>query len=113
MFRPGDIYADITTAMTQKGKVVWKCLAGGAKKWKEEPLTKLIKIDSGEIKLTARKLKKESDYFLVELSWNDLLSFSELLHIAGAVPLPPYINRTANEIDKEDIKPFMQNMRAL
>lgn len=98
---PGDIYADITTAMTQKGKVVWKCLAGGAKKWKEEPLTKLIKIDSGEIKLTARKLKKESDYFLVELSWNDLLSFSELLHIAGAVPLPPYINRTANEIDKE------------
>jgi len=99
---PGDIYPDITTAMTQKGKVVWKCLAGGAKKWKEEPLIKLIKIDSGEIKLTAKKLMKEDHYFLVELSWNDeSLSFSELLHSAGAIPLPPYINRAASEIDKE------------
>lgn len=99
---PAAEYADITTAMAQKGKVVWKCLVGGAKKWKEEPLTKMVKNDLGEIKLTARKLKKEGDYFLVELSWNDdSLSFSELLHIVGAVPLPPYINRAVNAIDKE------------
>ena len=99
---PGDEYTDITTAMAQKGKVVWKCLAGGAKKWKEESLIKMIKTDSGEIELKARKVKKENDYFLIELSWNDdSLSFAELLHIAGAVPLPPYINRTAEEIDKE------------
>src|SRR5262245_13667481 len=39
---PADIYADITTAMLQKGKVLWKCLVGGAKKWKEELLAKLI-----------------------------------------------------------------------
>ncbi len=99
---PGDEYTDITTAMAQKGKVVWKCLAGGAKKWKEESLIKMIKTGSGEIELKARKVKKENDYFLIELSWNDdSLSFAELLHIAGAVPLPPYINRTAEEIDKE------------
>ena len=33
---PGDQYPDITTAMLQKGTVIWKCLVGGAKKWKED-----------------------------------------------------------------------------
>ncbi|MFN4147639.1 MAG: S-adenosylmethionine:tRNA ribosyltransferase-isomerase, partial [Runella sp.] len=32
---PADQYADITSAMLQKGSVQWKCLVGGAKKWKE------------------------------------------------------------------------------
>src|SRR5690242_13985302 len=66
---PAGIYADITTALMQKGKVVWRCLVGGAKKWKEEPLIKMIKKDLRKIKLIARKLKKEDDHFLVELSW--------------------------------------------
>ena len=39
---PAEIYADITTAMLQKGSVLWKCLVGGAKKWKEESLYKQI-----------------------------------------------------------------------
>jgi S-adenosylmethionine:tRNA ribosyltransferase-isomerase len=99
---PADEYAEITTAMMQKGKVVWKCLTGGAKKWKEEPLIKLIKKDSKETILTAKRLKKLNDYYLIELSWNDeSLSFAELLHFAGSVPLPPYINRAAEESDKE------------
>ncbi len=102
---PGDEYPDITTAMMQKGKVVWKCLAGGAKKWKEEPLINMIRMifnHSKEIILRAKKIKKENDYFLVELNWNDeSLSFAELLHFAGAVPLPPYLHREAEESDKE------------
>ena len=39
---PADEYADITTAMLQTKKVLWKCLVGNAKKWKEELLTKNI-----------------------------------------------------------------------
>lgn len=39
---------------------------------------------------------------MIELNWdNSLLTFAELLHIAGAVPLPPYINREAGDIDRE------------
>ncbi len=117
---PGDEYPDITTAMTQKRKVVWKCLAGGAKKWKEEPLIKMIRMvehDPKEIILTARKIKKEKYYFLVELNWNDeSLSFAELLHFAGAVPLPPYLHREAemgHEMHAEYIevrKDFIENL---
>ena len=99
---PGDMYADITTAMLQKEKVLWKCLVGGAKKWKEEPVLKMIKNDLKEIKLVARKIEKFTDHFLIEFSWNeDTLSFAEVLHAAGSIPLPPYLNRNAEESDNE------------
>ncbi len=35
---PADIYKDITTAMLTKKEVLWGCLIGGAKKWKEGSL---------------------------------------------------------------------------
>lgn len=99
---PADIYADITTAMLQKGKVLWKCLVGGAKKWKEELVSKMIKIEEYDLQLTAKKVEKLTDYFLIEFAWNDSsLSFAEILHAAGSVPLPPYLNRSAEESDKE------------
>jgi len=99
---PADEYADITTAMLQKEKVFWKCLVGGAKKWKEESLSKPIGVNATSIILTAKKIEKFSDYFLIEFNWNDpSLSFAEVLHAAGLMPLPPYLNRTAEESDKE------------
>ena len=99
---PSDEYADITTAMLQKQQVHWKCLVGGAKKWKEEVLTKTIHTGNEQFELHVKKIEKLSDYFLVAFSWsNASLSFAEVLHLAGAMPLPPYLNRTAEESDKE------------
>ena len=99
---PSDEYADITTAMLQKQQVYWKCLVGGAKKWKEEILTKTIDTGNEQFELHVKKIEKLSDYFLVAFSWsNASLSFAEVLHLAGAMPLPPYLNRTAEESDKE------------
>ncbi|MBG9374787.1 S-adenosylmethionine:tRNA ribosyltransferase-isomerase [Panacibacter sp. DH6] len=99
---PADEYADITTAMLQKGNVYWKCLVGGAKKWKEETLTKTIHAGNVQFKLQVKKVEKFSDYFLIAFSWNNsALSFAEVLHLAGAMPLPPYLNRSAEESDKE------------
>lgn len=98
---PHDQYSDITTAMLQKGKVLWKCLVGGAKKWKAETLVKEIQFEAETIKLSAVMLERLNDYFLIELSWDkDTLSFAEILHIAGLIPLPPYLNRQAEETDK-------------
>ncbi len=101
---PADIYADITTAMQQKNIVQWKCLVGGAKKWKEvdESLIRLIKTDTTDLILTVRKIEKFSDYFLIEFNWNnENLSFAEILHLAGEIPLPPYLNRAVEEDDKQ------------
>ncbi|MDD2793555.1 MAG: S-adenosylmethionine:tRNA ribosyltransferase-isomerase [Sediminibacterium sp.] len=105
---PGDQYADITSAMLQKGKVYWKCLVGGAKKWKEGPLRMKIQQESAAaghrdpLVIEARKVAQQNDSFIIELSWNNAaLSFAELLHAAGSIPLPPYLNRKTEAADKE------------
>jgi S-adenosylmethionine:tRNA ribosyltransferase-isomerase len=102
---PPDSYADMTTAMTQKGQVTWICLIGGASKWKPgQVLEKRISAEGGaeDIVLQARYLGKEKDSFAIELSWTpETLTFAEVLHHAGAIPLPPYIKRTVESADAQ------------
>ncbi|MCY7309528.1 MAG: S-adenosylmethionine:tRNA ribosyltransferase-isomerase [Chitinophagaceae bacterium] len=110
---PHEQYPDITTAMLQTEKVLWKCLVGGASKWKaEQVLKKKIKIEkiasphlwrgSQEILLKASYVEKRNDSFIIALSWSPVtLSFAEILHYAGAIPLPPYIKRAVEESDAE------------
>lgn len=100
---PHEQYADITTAMLQPGKVLWQCLVGGASKWKAgQILEKKIQQEGKEIVLLAKYVEKKQDAFLIELSWTpEALSFAELLHYAGAIPLPPYIKRAVEESDAE------------
>jgi S-adenosylmethionine:tRNA ribosyltransferase-isomerase len=98
---PHEQYADITTAMLQKGKVLWQCLVGGISKWKTGQLLekKIIQGDK-EITLYASYIEKRNDSFIIELSWSPTeLSFAEVLHYAGAIPLPPYIKRAVEESD--------------
>ena len=94
---PADQYPDITTAMLQKKEVLWKCLVGGAKKWKEEYLYK--ETPAGLLK--ARKVEKTNDSFIIAFSWEADLSFAEVLHLTGLIPLPPYLNREAEAKDQE------------
>ena len=100
---PHEQYADITTAMSQHGKVLWQCLVGGASKWKHgQVLKKIITAHHKEILLEAVFKEKRADSFIIELSWTpEQLSFAELLHHAGAIPLPPYIKRKAETSDNE------------
>ncbi len=100
---PDATYADITTAMLQKKKVKWNCLVGGAKKWKAgEVLQKVISSHQQQFELSATLLQKNIDSYSIEFSWSDeLLSFAEVLHLAGVIPLPPYLNRQADESDQD------------
>ncbi len=102
-FEPGDEYANITSAMLQQGKVFWKCLVGGASKWKRGAiLEKKLATPQGEILLQAEIIKRLQDYFVIGLSWMPIhISFAEILHLAGQVPLPPYLQRQAEDDDKE------------
>ena len=107
-------YGGMAAAMSQTGRVRWKCLIGGASKWKRgQVLSKTIAemgdgqgTDAGGrgigITLEARYVEKLADAFLVELSWEPAsLSFAELLHRAGLIPLPPYIHRLPDASDSE------------
>lgn len=100
---PHEQYADISSAMSEKGKVWWQCLVGGASKWKHgQVLKKIITAYGKEIILQAVYVEKRMGSFVIELSWSDPeMSFAELLHHAGAIPLPPYIKRKAESSDAE------------
>lgn len=100
---PAEQYGDVTTGMLQKGSVLWKCMVGGAKKWKTGLLTAAVHHpEYPSLTITAEKKEQLSDGYTIELCWNDPhLSFAEVLHIAGAIPLPPYLNRDAEESDKD------------
>ncbi|NCI49137.1 S-adenosylmethionine:tRNA ribosyltransferase-isomerase [Sediminibacterium roseum] len=100
---PHERYADITSAMLQKEKVWWKCLVGGAKKWKEGSLTyRITRSDAADVVLQATKIEQRADAYIIELDWDDAsLSFAEILHLAGNIPLPPYLNRAVEAADKE------------
>ena len=100
---PHEQYPDITMAMLQHNKVLWHCLIGGASKWKHgQLLEKKIQHDGRDVVLDARYVSKEGDSFIIELSWNDAsLTFAEVLHLFGAMPLPPYIKRQVEQSDAE------------
>ena len=92
--------ATIEETLQHTGSVYWKVLIGGASKWKpRQILSKTMILDSNNVELTAKYIKKEDDYFVVQLSWNSIHVFSDILHSAGKIPLPPYIKREITELD--------------
>ena len=98
---PHEQYADIQTAMLQKNKVWWKCMIGGAGKWKHRAVLNQYFPEPGFV-LNAEIVERETGSFTVELSWDgENLSFAEVLHFAGKVPLPPYLHREAISSDEE------------
>jgi S-adenosylmethionine:tRNA ribosyltransferase-isomerase len=63
-----------------------------------------------EIVLQARYLGKENDSFAIELSWTPAsLTFAEVLHVAGNIPLPPYIKRTVEQTDSDRYQTIYAN----
>jgi S-adenosylmethionine:tRNA ribosyltransferase-isomerase len=87
--------------MRQQERVWWKCLIGGASKWKKGQVLEK-KWDEGRTRLQAAYIEKEADDFVIEFSWYPAeLSFAEVLHQAGLVPLPPYLKRDAEDADRE------------
>lgn len=99
---PHEKINDYAIILSQKKSTRWKCLIGGAGKWKEKFLEKEIIIDNKKIKLKAQLVEKLSDAYIAELSWNpDHYTFAEIIDHAGETPLPPYIKRKAEESDAE------------
>ncbi len=108
---PASIYPDITTAMMQKGMVIWKCLIGGASKWKHGViLKKEIQLEDSTFIVKASFIERAGDSFQIELSWDqDEYCFAEILHLAGLIPLPPYIKRKAEESDTKRYQTIYAN----
>ena len=99
----GDKYPDVSTAMQQKGNVEWICQIGGAKKWKAGPVELQFESNGQQQMLYAEQLDRLDSGFKILFHWTDPnLCFAEILHLAGKIPLPPYLNRETEESDKSN-----------
>lgn len=93
--------SDPAMAFEQTQTATWLCLIGNNKKWKEGNLQLELLVNNKTIVLTAQRLEKQDDAYLVAFSWTGGLTFAEVIEHAGKLPLPPYLYRDANESDEE------------
>lgn len=100
---PHETYADITTAMNSTGSVLYKCMVGGASKWKEGiVLEKMVETAEGVVTIQATMEERRSDAFIIRFSWQpESLPFAQVLNCMGQIPIPPYLHRPAEPSDSE------------
>ncbi|MFM7179282.1 MAG: S-adenosylmethionine:tRNA ribosyltransferase-isomerase [Bacteroidota bacterium] len=82
----------------------WWCMVGNNRAWKSGELC--IPLKAGELNI--QRLEPREGQWLLEFTWQPNSSqlvgpqtFEELLEEIGEVPLPPYLNRPTEELDRE------------
>lgn len=94
--------ADYAVNFARHESCSWRCMVGNAKRWKEGVLSMQIESETGAVTLMAEKKTSFGNEVEVKFSWNDpSLTFSDVLEKAGKLPIPPYLNRPAEERDNE------------
>ena len=94
--------SDYILAFQETEKIIWKCIVGNLKKWKSGNLIKKVTIDNTDVELKATKLSGNGNSQIIEFTWNNNnFSFSEILENIGVTPIPPYLNRDSENIDKD------------
>ncbi len=87
----------LAQALAAHSGSTWICTIGNIKRW---PDTVTLIKNFGTLNLEARLLDREKG--VVEFTWTPKdTTFAEILHAAGAVPLPPYIKRSADKTDSQ------------
>jgi len=92
---------DLQKGMQKTTSCEWVCLVGNKKKWKTGKLTNLFSSCYKTIHLTAELAGISEDAFIIRFSWDPVhLRFSEIMESFGNIPLPPYIDRPADDSDQ-------------
>ena len=87
-------------AMQAEGEVVWNCLIGNKKRWKQgEMIEKKISLGEKELVLQIHWYHRDENQ--VRIQWNESISFATILDAIGKIPLPPYMSREVEEGDKD------------
>lgn len=105
---PDERYHDVQTAMTQSGEVYWKCLIGGANKWKDGSALTLVE-PIANTTLQAHLVKQVDGAYIIHFTWDNTFSFSEILSLAGQLPIPPYLNRKSEKQDLDTYQTMFAN----
>ncbi len=92
--------SDYALSFSSKQPVEWKCIIGNLKKWKDGIVNLEFVREGKKSKLSAEKAGKSGEAWIIKFSWDSPgMTFGEVIESAGVVPLPPYINRKAEQED--------------
>jgi len=75
-------------------KMNWEVMVGNLKRWN------LNEVLDHQESLTVRLVQKNEEMCVVEFSWIGEPNFYDILSIVAELPLPPYMNRKATDLDK-------------
>jgi S-adenosylmethionine:tRNA ribosyltransferase-isomerase len=92
--------ADYEQMFQTDGHCAWYCLVGNLKKWKKEPLTRVINVREKTITVAAVRGEVHGTSHRIDLQWDGGVSFADVIDAMGELPIPPYLNRETQESDK-------------
>ena len=98
LLAPADSNTSLFVALEATEQTTWKCTVGNAKRWGE---TLQLSMTLGSFELTAAWQNREEG--LITFQWTPAETpFAQIIGMAGAVPLPPYLKRDADirDIDR-------------
>ncbi len=90
---PSSLLLDV---MQSSNTCSWKCVIGNRKRWTTDSV---LSIKKDEINLEANLQGRLEN--VVRFTWNSEYTFAEVLQRLGSTPLPPYLKRNAEDLDKE------------
>jgi S-adenosylmethionine:tRNA ribosyltransferase-isomerase len=90
----------ISEVLSQEEACSWECMIGNLKRWSEgDILQRNLSVNGQEVRISACLEDKATGR--VRFSWQGHdVRFAELVEAGGEVPLPPYLNRQTEELDK-------------
>lgn len=99
--------ADYEQMFQSTGRCSWLCMIGNLKKWKEGTLERDFQIKGHRLTLTASMDRDRTQEqsggtnYWIDFGWdNSEVNFADILETVGELPIPPYLNREAQESDK-------------
>jgi S-adenosylmethionine:tRNA ribosyltransferase-isomerase len=92
---------DYQLSFQQKGSVEWRCLVGNAKKWKNGTLEQWVDIHGRSVLLKAEVKLKDEMGKIIRFTWDSSDTFATIIETAGKIPIPPYLNRAAEDSDND------------
>lgn len=97
-----DTPSDYALSFQSTGGCRWLCLVGNSRKWKEGELERQLDIGGQQVTLRALRIAAMPSGSIIEFRWDSPgTTFSSILEAVGELPIPPYLNRAAEESDKE------------
>ncbi|MDO4691335.1 MAG: S-adenosylmethionine:tRNA ribosyltransferase-isomerase [Porphyromonadaceae bacterium] len=85
-------------ALSARERCSWHCMLGNARRWhRDQPLALALQVEHREVVHLQAERTEEG---IVHFSWdNPTYTFGELLELMGILPIPPYLNREAEQSD--------------